>query len=45
MLAEAHYLNDTQNLLLQNVFVDPQLAAYLRDRGESYVLRCLEVAE
>lgn len=45
MLAEAGYLNDTQNLLLQNVFVDPQLAAYLRDRGESYVLRCLEVAE
>ena len=45
MLAEAGYLSDTQNLLLQNVFVDPQLAAYLRDRGESYVLRCLEVAE
>jgi hypothetical protein len=45
MLAEAGYLNDTRNLLLQNVFVDPQLAAYLRDRGESYVLRCLEVAE
>lgn len=45
MLAEADYLNDTRNLLLQNVFVDPQLAAYLRDRGESYVLRCMEVAE
>jgi hypothetical protein len=45
MLAEADYLNDTRSLLLQNVFVDPQLAAYLRDRGESYVLRCLEVAE
>jgi hypothetical protein len=45
MLAEAGYLSDTQNLLLQNVFVDPQLAAYLLDRGESYVLRCLEVAE
>ncbi len=45
MLAEAGYLNDTRNLHLQNVFLDPQLAAYLRDRGESYVLRCLEVAE
>ena len=45
MLAEADYLKDTRSLLLQNVFVDDQLAAYLRDRGESYVLRCMEVAE
>ena len=45
MLAEAGYLKDTRSLLLQNVFVDCQLAAYLRDRGESYVLRCLEVTE
>jgi hypothetical protein len=45
MLTEADYLSDTRSLLLQNVFVDPQLAAYLRDRGESYVLRCMEVAE
>ena len=45
MLAEADYLKDTRSLLLQNVFVDAQLAAYLRDRGESYVLRCMEVME
>ena len=45
MLAEAGYLKDTRSLLLQNVFVDPQLAAYLRISGESYVLRCMEVAE
>ena len=45
MLAEAGYLKDTRSLLLQNVFVDAQLAAYLRDQGETYVLRCLEVAE
>ena len=42
---EAAYLKDTRSLLLQNVFVDTQLAAYLGDRGESYVLRCLEVME
>jgi len=30
---------------LQNVFVDTQLAAWLRDRGETYVLRCMEVTE
>ena len=45
MLAEAGYLKDTRSLLLQNVFLDTSLAAYLRDRGETYVVRCLEVAE
>lgn len=45
MLAEAGYLKDTRSLLLQNVFVDAQLAGHLRERGEGYVLRCLEVAE
>jgi len=45
MLAEAGYLKDTRSLQLQNVFVDSQLASYLRDRSESYVLRCLEVTE
>jgi hypothetical protein len=45
MLAEADYLKDTRSLLLQNIFVDAQLAAYLRERGETYVLRCMEVAE
>jgi len=45
MLAEADYLKDTRSLQLQNVFVDAQLADYLRDRRETYVLRCLEVTE
>lgn len=45
MLAEADYLKDTRSLLLQTVFVDAQLSAYLRDRGETYVLRCMEVME
>lgn len=45
MLAEAGYLKDTRSRLLQNVFVDAELAAYLRDRHETYVLRCLEVME
>ena len=45
MLAETGYLKDTRGLFLQNVFVDTQLAAYLRDHGESYVLRCMEVTE
>ena len=45
MLAEAEYLKDTRSLLIQNVFLDGQLSAYLRDRGERYVLRCMEVTE
>lgn len=45
MLAEAGYLKDTKSLELQNVFVDQQLASLLREQGETYVLRCLEVTE
>ena len=45
MLAEVGYLQSTRTLLLQNVFVDRQLAAQLRDQGETYILRCMEVAE
>jgi hypothetical protein len=45
MLAETDYLKDTRSLLLQTVFVDEQLADYLADRGESYVLRCMRVME
>ena len=45
MLAEADYLKDTRSLLLQTVFLDEQLAGYLADRGENYVLRCMRVME
>ena len=45
MLAEAGYLQDTRSLHLQNVFVDTMLAGYLRDKGETYVLRCMEVTD
>ena len=45
MLAEGGYLENTRTLKLQTVFVTPQLSAYLRETGESYVLRCLEVCE
>lgn len=45
MLAQAGYLESTRTLRLQNVFIDSLLADYLRDRGEAYVLRCLEVME
>jgi len=43
MLAEVGYLKDTRSLLIQNVFVDDDVAAALRERDERYVLRCMEV--
>lgn len=45
MMAEAGYLNNTRELRLQKVFLAPPLADYLRERGETYVLRCLKVCE
>jgi len=45
MLAGAGYLGDTRSLSLQNVFLEPQLSAYLRDRSETYVVRCMEMSE
>jgi hypothetical protein len=45
MMAEAGYLNNTRELRLQTVFVAPQLADYLSECRESYVLRCLKVCE
>lgn len=45
MLAEAEYLQDTQSLTLQNVFVEQQLLDYLDTRGERYVARCLRTTE
>ena len=44
MLAEAGYVKDTRSLDLQNVFLDPDLIESLRERGETRVLRCLEVS-
>jgi len=32
-------------LLMQNVFLEPQLISYLASRDETYVLRCMEVNE
>ena len=45
ILSEAGYLENTRSLRLQNVFVDGALSNHLEERGESYVLRCLRVAE
>src|SRR5690554_516112 len=45
MLAEAGYLKDTRSLLLQNVFLEDALVAYLQSRGETYVLHYMELTQ
>lgn len=45
ILAEAKYLKDTRSLQVQTVFVREELKRLLEERGERYVLRCLEVCE
>ncbi len=45
ILAEAGYLSDTRSRRLQRVFLDASLVECLKDRQETYVLRCLEVME
>lgn len=43
-LAQAGYLADTRSLVLQPVHVARQVLDYLKEHGESYVLRCIEVS-
>jgi hypothetical protein len=43
VLSQAGYIENTRNLRLQTVQVDPQVLAYLRKHDEEYVLRCIQV--
>jgi hypothetical protein len=43
MLAEVGYIDNALKRTLQNVFIDEQLSQYLKQNGETYVLRCMEV--
>lgn len=44
MLTEAGYLSDSRHRALKPVQVSPEVVAYLREAGEDYVLRCLQIA-
>jgi Putative inner membrane protein (DUF1819) len=44
MLAQTGYLKDTLSLKLQQVHVAEPVLRLLKDRGETYVLRCLEAS-
>lgn len=44
MLAQAGYLENTRSLKLQTVHVADQVLRYLKDNGEDYILRCIQVS-
>ena len=42
MLTEAGYITDSRNRVLKPLYIAPDVAAYLREAGEDYVLRCMQ---
>jgi hypothetical protein len=44
MLSEAGYLSDSRHRILKPVQLSPEVVAYLKEAGEDYVLRCLQIA-
>ena len=44
ILAQAGFIENTRSLKLRPVHIVPQVLTYLRDRGENYVLRCIQVS-
>ena len=43
MLAEAGYIDNTRTCRLLPVVLVPDIRQYLKEHGETYVLRCMEV--
>ena len=43
ILAQAGYVENTQTLKLQTVYVAKEVLDYLHEQNEQYVLRCIEV--
>lgn len=43
ILVQVGYLNDTRQFRLQGVHIAEQVLDYLRNNGEDYVLRCIQV--
>lgn len=44
ILAQAGFIENTRTLKFQPVHIAPQVINFLRDRGEEYVLRCIQVS-
>lgn len=45
MLTEAGYISDSRSRVLKQVYVAPEVLAYLREAGETYVLRCMQATQ
>lgn len=43
ILAQAGYIEDTKSRKLRTVLIRPELSAYLREKGEDHLLRCLQL--
>ena len=44
ILAETGYLNNTKEASLQKVYITAEIKKYLIERGDNYVLQCMEVS-
>jgi hypothetical protein len=44
MMTEAGYLSDSRRRVLKPVQVSPEVVAYLKETGEEYALRCMQIA-
>lgn len=45
MMTEAGYLSDSRTRTLKPVRVPPEVVRYLKDSGEAYALRCIQVTQ
>ena len=45
MMTEAGYLSDSRTRTLKPVRVSPEVVRYLKDAGEAYALRCMQVTQ
>ena len=45
MVAEVGYIADTRSLRLQQVYLEPRLAAFLTDNGHGAIIQCMEPNE
>ena len=43
MMTEAGYLSDSRTRALRPVQVSPEVVRYLKESGEDYALRCMEL--
>ena len=45
MMTEAGYLSDSRTRILKPVHISPEVVRYLKDSGEDYALRCMQVTQ